>query len=100
MERHSRYVMLVKVAGKDTASVVSTLIKQVNKLPKQLRGSLTWDRGTEMASHRNFTIATDVQVYFCDPRAHGNTAATRIRMACCVSTFPKANRWMAIRRQN
>jgi IS30 family transposase len=62
VERHSRYVMLVKVAGKDRASVVSALIKQVNKLPAELRRSLTWDRGTEMASHRNFTIATDVQV--------------------------------------
>lgn len=69
VERHSRYVMLVKVAGKDTASVVSALIKQVNKLPAELRRSLTWDRGTEMASLKKFTIATDVQVYFCDPQS-------------------------------
>ncbi|MFL9902122.1 IS30 family transposase [Paraburkholderia fungorum] len=69
VQRHSRYVMLVKEAGKDTASVVSALIKQMNKPPEQLRRSLTWDRGTGMASERNFTITTDVQVYFCDPRS-------------------------------
>ena len=69
VERHSRFVMLVKVEGKDTASVVSALSKQVRKLPARLRKSLTWDRGYELASHKNFTIATDVAVYFCDPRS-------------------------------
>lgn len=69
VERHSRFTMLVKVEGKDTASVVSALSRQVRKLPAELRKSLTWDRGTEMASHRNFTVATDVAVYFCDPQS-------------------------------
>ena len=69
VERHSRFVMLVKVKGKDTASVVSALSKQVQTLPEALRRSLTWDRGTEMASHKDFTVATDVQVYFCDPKS-------------------------------
>ena len=69
VERHSRFTMLVKVNGKDTASVVTALSKQVVKLPVQLRRSLTWDRGTEMALHKKFTIATDVQVYFCDPQS-------------------------------
>jgi len=79
VERHSRFAMLIKVQGKDTASVVSALSKQVRKLPLELRPSLTWDRGKEMADHKNFTIATDVQVYFCDPRSpwqrgsNGNT---------------------------
>ena len=59
--------MLVKVANKDTASVVSALIKQARKLPRQLYQSLTWDRGKELADHRRFTLATDVDVYFCDP---------------------------------
>ena len=67
VERQSRYVMLVKVANKDTASVVSALIKQARKLPRQLYQSLTWDRGKELADHRRFTLATDVDVYFCDP---------------------------------
>jgi len=69
VERHSRFAMLIKVQGKDTASVVSALSKQVRQLPVELRRSLTWDRGKEMADHKKFTIATDVQVYFCDPRS-------------------------------
>jgi IS30 family transposase len=69
VERRTRFVMLVKVKGKDTASVVSALSRQVQSLPKELRKSLTWDRGTEMAGHKDFTVATDVQVYFCDPQS-------------------------------
>ena len=69
VERHSRFVMLVKVEGKDTASVVSALSRQVRKLPTRLRKSLTWDQGYELASHKKFTVATDVAVYFCDPRS-------------------------------
>jgi IS30 family transposase len=69
VERHTRFVMLVKVPSKETATVVAALAKQVRKLPQQLRRSLTWDRGKEMADHKNFTIATNVKVYFCDPRS-------------------------------
>jgi transposase, IS30 family len=69
VERHSRYVMLVKVANKDTQSVVSALIKQSHKLPRELYKSLTWDRGKELADHKRFTLATDVDVYFCDPQS-------------------------------
>ena len=69
VERHSRFALLIKVQGKDTASVVSALSRQVRQLPVELRRSLTWDRGKEMADHKKFTIATDVQVYFCDPRS-------------------------------
>ena len=69
VERHSRFTMLVKVKGKDTASVVSALSRKVRTLPTALRRSLTWDRGTEMASHKDFTMATNVQVYFCDPQS-------------------------------
>ena len=69
VERQSRFTMLVKVAGKDTASVVSALTKQVRTLPSELRQSLTWDRGTEMAQHKKFTLATKVKVYFCDPQS-------------------------------
>jgi IS30 family transposase len=69
VERQSRFVMLVKVDGKDTESVVSALIKQICKLPAELRKSLTWDRGTEMAQHKEFSVATDVKVYFCDPQS-------------------------------
>jgi IS30 family transposase len=60
---------LAKVAGKDTKSVIEALIREVGKIPANLRKTLTWDRGSEMAQHKAFTVATDVQVYFCDPRS-------------------------------
>ena len=69
VERHSRFLMLIKVPSKDTAMVVAALSKRVRKLPATLRRSLTWDRGLEMAKHKAFTVATDVQVYFCDPQS-------------------------------
>ena len=67
VERHSRYVMLIKLDSKRTETVVAALIKQAHKLPRELYKSLTWDRGTEMKAHQKFTLATDIQVYFCDP---------------------------------
>jgi len=69
VERQTRYVMLAKVASKDTETVVDALIKNTRKLPQELSRSLTWDRGKEMAAHQRFTLATDIQVYFCDPRS-------------------------------
>jgi transposase, IS30 family len=69
VERHSRFCMLVKVPGKDTATVVAALSRHVRRLPATLRRSLTWDRGLEMAQHKSFTVATDAQVYFCDPQS-------------------------------
>lgn len=69
VERHSRYVMLAKVANKDTDSVISALIKQSQKLPRELYKSLTWDRGKELADHKRFTLATNINVYFCDPQS-------------------------------
>jgi IS30 family transposase len=69
VERHSRFTILVKIAGKDTESVVRGLTREVRKLPSALRRSLTWDRGTELANHKAFTVATNVRVYFCDPRS-------------------------------
>lgn len=69
VERHSRFTVLVKVDGKDTRTVVKALTKQVRQLPAALRHSLTWDRGAELASHKTFTVATGVKVYFCDPRS-------------------------------
>ena len=69
VERHSRFAMLIKVPSKDTAVVVAALSRHIRKLPATLRRSLTWDRGLEMARHQDFTVATDVQVYFCDPQS-------------------------------
>ena len=69
VERQTRYVMLIKLGGKDSQSVVNALIKNAHKLPQELYKSLTWDRGKEMAGHKRFTMATDIQVYFCDPQS-------------------------------
>ncbi|MDP7290509.1 MAG: IS30 family transposase, partial [Phycisphaerae bacterium] len=69
VERHTRYVMLAKVANKETQTVVSALIEQAKKLPTELYKSLTWDRGKELADHQRFTLATDIDVYFCDPQS-------------------------------
>ncbi|MGC5703039.1 IS30 family transposase [Pseudomonas sp. NFXW11] len=68
VERQTRYVMLVKVASKDTVSVVGALIENARLLPHELYKTLTWDRGKEVAAHARFTLATDIQVYFCDPQ--------------------------------
>jgi IS30 family transposase len=69
VERQSRFTMLVKVPGKDTASVVTALSTQIRQLPSTLRRSLTWDRGMELAQHKRLTVDTNVQVYFCDPQS-------------------------------
>jgi IS30 family transposase len=69
VERHSRFAMLIKVPSKETEAVVAALSQHVRKLPATLKRSLTWDRGLEMAKHKDFTVATDMQVYFCDPQS-------------------------------
>jgi IS30 family transposase len=69
VERQTRYLMLVKLTGKDTETVVNALIKNARKLPQELYKSLTWDRGKELAAHKRFTMATDIKVYFCDPQS-------------------------------
>jgi IS30 family transposase len=69
VERHSRFAMLIKVPSKETEAVVAALSRHVRKLPATLKRSLTWDRGLEMAKHKDSTVATDVQVYFCDPQS-------------------------------
>ena len=69
VERHSRYTILVHLEGKDTDSVVQAITREMIKLPVNLRKTLTWDRGMEMAKHVSFTIATDMAVYFCDPQS-------------------------------
>ena len=69
VERSSRFVLLCRVEGKDTDSVVGALSARIQTLPEQLRRSLTWDRGMELAAHKRFTVATDVKVFFCDPQS-------------------------------
>ena len=89
VERHSRYVMLAKVPNKDTQSVVSALIKQSHKLPRELYKSLTWDRGKEMADHKRFTLATDVDVYFCDPQSPWQRGSNENTNRLLRQYFPK-----------
>jgi len=89
VERHSRYVMLLKVPNKDTQSVVSALIKQSKKLPRELYKSLTWDRGKELADHKRFTMATDIAVYFCDPQSPWQRGSNENTNRLLRQYFPK-----------
>jgi IS30 family transposase len=89
VERQSRFTMLVKVNGKDTQTVVKALTKQVRRLPAQLRRSLTWDRGLEMAAHKEFSIATDVKVYFCDPQSPWQRGTNENTNRLLRQYFPK-----------
>jgi IS30 family transposase len=89
VERHTRYVMLVKVTGKDTQTVVSALIKQAKKLPSELYKSLTWDRGKELADHRRFSLATDIDVYFCDPQSPWQRGSNENTNGLLRQYFPK-----------
>jgi IS30 family transposase len=89
VERHSRYTVLVHVKGKDTSSVVDALVRQVRRLPAQLVTTLTWDRGAELAQHKRFTVATDVQVYFCDPRSPWQRGTNENTNGLLRQYFPK-----------
>jgi len=89
VERHTRYVMLVKVANKDTQTVISALIKQSKKLPGELKKSLTWDRGKELMNHRRFSLATDIDVYFCDPRSPWQRGSNENTNGLLRQYFPK-----------
>ena len=89
VERHSRFTILVKVPSKDTATVVAALSRHVRKLPASLRRSLTWDRGLEMASHKTFTVATNVKVYFCDPQSPWQRGTNENTNGLLRQYFPK-----------
>ena len=90
VERHTRYVMLVKVQNKDTETVINALIRQARKLPSELYKSLTWDRGSEMADHQRFTLATDINVYFCDPQSPWQRGSNENTNGLLRQYFPKA----------
>jgi len=89
VERHTRYVMLAKVKSKDTETVINTLIKQAHKLPTELHKSLTWDRGKEMADHQRFSLDTNIQVYFCDPRNPWQRGSNENTNGLLRQYFPK-----------
>jgi IS30 family transposase len=87
--RHTRYVMLVKLKGKDTKTVINALIKHAHKLPTELYKSLTWDRGKKMADHQRFTLATDIKVYFCDPQSPWQRGSNENTNGLLRQYFPK-----------
>ncbi len=89
VERHTRYGMLAKVADKSTQTVVSALIKQAKKLPDELYKSLTWDRGKELTDHRRFSLATDIDVYFCDPQSPWQRGSNENTNRLLRQYFPK-----------
>jgi len=107
VERHTRYVMLARVPSKDTKTVIRALIKQAHKLPRELYKSLTWDRGKELADHKRFSLATDIEVYFCDPQQPWQRGSNENTNGLLRQYFPKGmdlsnvhqNRLNAVARQ-
>ncbi len=99
VERQSRFT-LVKVAGKDTGSVVNALIPQVQRLPVTLRRSLTWDRGMEMAAHKQLTVATQEKSIFVIHPVPGNGARMKIPIGCSASIFPKGRIWLGTHKRS
>ena len=89
VERHTRYVILIKIANKDTQTVISALIKQAKTLPNELYKSLTWDRGKELTDHRRFTLATNIDVYFCDPQSPWQRGSNENTNRLLRQYFPK-----------
>jgi len=107
VERHTRYVMLVRVPRKDSKTVINALIKHAHKLPRELYKSLTWDRGKEMADHKRFSLDTDIKVYFCDPQSPWQRGSNENTNGLLRQYFPKGmdlsninqNRLNAVARQ-
>ena len=95
IERNTRFTMLVKLPRKDTTTVVAALAKHIRKLPEELRRSLTWDQGKEMHAHKRFTVATNVQVYFCDPRSPWQRGSKREHQRPAASVLPERNQLLA-----
>ncbi len=89
VERHTRYVMLVRVKSKDTKTVISALIKHAHKLPREVYKSLTWDRGKEMADHKRFSLDTNIKVYFCDPQSPWQRGSNENTNGLLRQYFPK-----------
>jgi len=89
VERHTRYVMLAKVKSKEYETVINALIKQSKKLPTELYKSLTWDRGKELSDHQRFSLATHINVYFCDPSSPWQRGSNENTNGLLRQYFPK-----------
>ena len=92
VERLSRFVLLLRAPHRDATTVASILTRQVQRLPDGLMASLTWDQGKEMAHHADFTLATDVQVYFCDPHSPWQRGSNENTNGLLRQYFPKGHR--------
>ena len=92
VERQTRFVMLVQVDGKDTQNVVDALIRQMTQLPELLQKTLTWDRGSELADYDRFTMATEIEVYFCDPSSPWQRGSNENTNGLLRQYFPKGTR--------
>lgn len=91
VQRHTRYVMLVNLVDKDSYTVAAALARHAQTLPQELYRSVTWDRGSEMAGHKRFTVATDIQVYFCDPQNPWQRGTNENTNGYSDSTCPRAS---------
>ena len=89
VERRTRYVMLARVSGKETQTVVAALAAQVQHLPRELRLSLTWDRGKELADHKSLSLATELDIYFCDPHSPWQRGSNENTNRLLRQYFPK-----------
>ena len=89
VERTSRFTILIAIASKETAVVIAALTREIQRLPEHLARSLTWDRGSELAHHQQFTIATSVQVYFCDPQSPWQRGTNENTNGLLRQYFPK-----------
>ena len=96
VERHSRFTMLVKLARRDSATVMAALAEKIGTLPQELRRSLTWDQGKEMARHKSFTVATDLQVYFCDPRSPWQRGSNENTNGLLRQYFPRTTNFSQV----
>ena len=96
VERNTRFTMLIKIPRKDTTTVVAALAKHISQLPEELRRSLTWDQGKEMHAHKRFTVATNVQVYFCDPRSPWQRGSNENTNGLLRQYFPRGTNFSRI----
>ncbi len=90
VERQSRYTMLVHLPeGHGAITVRDGLLATIKTLPEHLRKSLTWDHGTELAQHREITLATKMDIYFCDPHSPWQRGSNENTNGLLRQYFPK-----------
>ncbi len=89
VERTSRFTLLVRVDGKDAVTVKNALCRHLRRLPDEVRRSLTWDRGSELAAHKQLAVDADIDIYFCDPRSPWQRGSNENTNGLLRQYFPK-----------